>query len=672
VKYLVLLLAVFISSSALAAATFTHFTGTSAPSGFTAVTAGNGVLCMNGTNVAGSGGTCTSSISGASFYNMVSAANSDVAFAYTPTLSRSTSKIFWTSMRASSNGFVALIDKATPIADTTANILGASGYVLGRAVLTSTNTLVARYDNTSSRTRTEWSGSAWATPTQNASANIADNFVLIGLEIDGPNDRYRWILVGSSGTTSGLPNYAMYNHTITDWVSFTFHEGGTSTTYCNPTCSNLRILIGDPLNDALTNTAIIESYAEDEGTQQIAFVNVRDNGGTWSIRRAQGYPSSNGFVENFVMEDRSTNVVAVGAGGTWDDANVKDPVVTRGTNGTYYMCYSGSDGAKFSVGFATASSATGTFTKSGSNPIVTLSAGTTEDQAANCQFVEDLSEPDSAKRWKLVYIGLDTSSPIKRYVYVRTCANPPDTCGGWSSKIQLLGPGTGGNIDDLGYARVFIDRLLGRPFVIASAKQNTGSVLRASYGYGVDFQSAATPSLVTMIDAQVNTCNTTTTAGPTATRVLTVASTTGCTADQFIITDDDATAANYHRHRILSVDSSTQLTLYEMDNGTASGALVKGSAAFGQNDVGPPIYISPGKFIMYSTCFDPMLGTANDAYSENICTYQATTPLGPWTQVNRASPAIVGNAFGAQHSLENLSLVQGPLKAPGTMFIGVK
>src|SRR3990172_850870 len=73
-----------------------HFTGTSMPAGWTALTSGNGVIGMNGTLVAGSGGTPTAGIAGEDWINGVSAAASDVSAIYHNTqVSKTTNRVYW-------------------------------------------------------------------------------------------------------------------------------------------------------------------------------------------------------------------------------------------------------------------------------------------------------------------------------------------------------------------------------------------------------------------------------------------------------------------------------------------------------------------------------------------------------------------------------------------------
>lgn len=688
------LLLLFVAAQALGAASFDHFTGTSAPAGWTLGASGTGIDCMNGTNVQGSGASCTASVSGETFFELFSTSGSDTAFAYSAAISRTTSAIYWFSVRSSTTSpmKILLVDKATPAADTTPNTTGATGYVLALVQIgteTGAQTHLNRYNNARNQTDGNWNDStkSWTnTATDDAMTANQDNYSVIGFEIDGATPRWRLIGCGNSGTGSTTPSYNVYCPLLTDWTNFSYHEGGGG--FCNPTCGNLKFVVGDIVNNGDTMRGFIEYAAWDEGTLQNAWANIRDNGGTWTIRRFWGYPSASGFVERFVSEDRSTNSVNVGGASTWDQQHVKDGVITLGTNGTFYMCYGGartSDG-KFQVGYATASSPAGAWTKGANNPLVVLSAGTTEDQVANCVFAEDLTEPDPSKRWKLFYVGVDTSSPIKRYIYVRWCSAPPDnaacdTAGEWSAKTQLLGPGTGGNIDDLGYTRVLPYVFFGRPFLdVSSNKSATPNLAQGSYASGVNFGTAFTPSLVVAVPAQTNSCNFATNGALTTTRTVTGANagslgdgddTFGCLPDQFVIIDDDGTVANYHRNRILRIVSDSTLALYHREDGMASGAYVRGAHAFARTDAGRIYEYAPGQWVRYGTCFDPMAGTPSfDAYSENICVWTSFSPIGPWTISQLASPAAIATAFGAQHSLENLSLVNGPLRPTAQFFSG--
>ena len=126
-------------------------------------------------------------------------------------------------------------------------VFGSAGYALSRVTLTQAPTIdgappgrrvspviVARFNNTASRTRTEWNGSAWGTPPQVSSWNDVENFQMVGLQVDGANQRYRWHAIGNVHEHSGD-----VQHAITDWTAFSFHEG-TAASYCNPTCASLR------------------------------------------------------------------------------------------------------------------------------------------------------------------------------------------------------------------------------------------------------------------------------------------------------------------------------------------------------------------------------------------------------------------------------------------------
>lgn len=79
----------------------------------------------------------------------------------------------------------------------------------------------------------------------------------------------------------------------------------------------------------------------------------------------------------------NTTLLEPGSGAEWDAGDVSSPVVIKhGT--TYYLFFEGRNGGgqQGDIGYATASSITGTFTKYASNPVLTKGASGTWDQTA--------------------------------------------------------------------------------------------------------------------------------------------------------------------------------------------------------------------------------------------------------------------------------------------------
>ena len=651
---------------------FNHMSGTSMPSGFTGVAASNGVSCMNGTIVSGSGGTCTGAVSGETWLNQVTAANADVALVYrTVEVPLTTSRIYWFYLRSSTTGATTIyLNEGVPVAGTNTAVFGTTGKALMRLSIgqnSGVNVGIDRYDTL--RARTQWNSSTntWAAPTVNASTTLAASYQLVGLEIDGPGRRWRAHVIGQTGTAN-TPSASLFQPALSDWTLFSFHEGGVI--FCNPTCGSVYLAIGDPLNDATTITSFIEVYAEDDGTAVDSWLNGRDAGGSWDIYHAYAYPDANGVPGRFLPEDRTTLAVANGGGGAWDEVHVKDPYVLK-DGATYYMMYGGANAAgKFQVGCATASAVGGAWTKCPNNPLVALSAGTDHDQTLNPVLVKDEAEPDSAKRWKLIYVGADTSSPIRFRAFVRTCSAAPsaaacDTAAEWSAATLIADVGGVGAIDEIGWGRVLPVASGGTNYLFGGVRALSGGAAlnrQETYGTTSDRWLSAISKSGTITNPSLSSdCSTTTTAAITTpgSRSFTVASTTGCVADQMVVVDDDATSGNYHVNRIQNVVNATTLTMYHVEDALASGGRVRAPNAFNQIDVGL-VGSYAGGLYKIATCFDPMLGGGSsfDAYAEQACVWTGAAITGPWTLYGLASAPL--NSFGRAASWENMSLVNTP------------
>lgn len=676
------LTAVMLLASGANAATFDHFTGTAAPSSWTVSGAtladGNGVNCMNGTIVGGAGGTCTGAVTGESFFNQVTAAAADAALAYrTIPVSPTVSAIYWFAYNnvTTGNSYIYL-NEGVPAEGVVANVFGAAGKALLRveAQTAGANIGISRWDTI--RTRTQWNSATnvWGAAGVNATTTLPNTYQVIGLEIDGPNRRWRVHVVGQTGT-SNTPSASLFLAALTDWTDFSFHEGGAI--FCNPVCGTLYLAIGEPLTDSATGTTQFEWYAEDDGALIDGWHNGRNNGGTWNIYHYWAYPDANGIPTRFVPEDRTTTAVAVGGAGAWDELQAKDPYVIK-DGATYYMVYGGArvSDSRFQVGCASATSASGPWTKCPGNPIVALSLATNEDQVANPVLVKDEAEPDSAKRWKLMYVGIDTSSPLKFRGFVRTCSAPPtapacDTAGEWSASTMIWDAGGVGAIDETGCGRLIPHRFNATDYLFCGVRAQVAGVnqnRQETYGTSsTKWLSAIAKSGTITNPSATSSCNTTTTAVITTpgSRSFTVASTTGCTPDMFVVVDDDATSANYHHNRILNVVNSTTLTMYHNEDSLASGARVRGPQAFWQVDVGDVGVSAFGVYYKIATCFDPMIGGGStfDAYSEKSCMWTAPSVVGPWTLYNFGSPAAPLNAYSRGASNENMGLVNLPFTA---------
>jgi predicted GH43/DUF377 family glycosyl hydrolase len=95
-----------------------------------------------------------------------------------------------------------------------------------------------------------------------------------------------------------------------------------------------------------------------------------------------------------------------GTGGDWDDERVQDPCVIF-ENGTYKMWFSGYDGTKWQIGYATstATGGAGTWTKSVSNPVLKVGSTNAWDES-NVKMPWVIKIGTSYHMW---YVGSSTS-----------------------------------------------------------------------------------------------------------------------------------------------------------------------------------------------------------------------------------------------------------------------
>jgi hypothetical protein len=176
-------------------------------------------------------------------------------------------------------------------------------------------------------------------------------------------------------------------------------------------------------------------------SRRVAFYNgATAPGAAHSIGRALTIPGSTTRFRNV-----GPALVAVGAGGTWDQTSVSQPWVLY-DGGTYKLWYGGSNGSNWKIGHATSSDGV-SWAKSGSNPVLSVGAGGQFDETGLLfPVVYKDAEASASKRYKMLYGGLNASGKIKvGYAYsadgvswTKGAANP------------VLSPGAGGSWDDEG------------------------------------------------------------------------------------------------------------------------------------------------------------------------------------------------------------------------------
>jgi len=101
----------------------------------------------------------------------------------------------------------------------------------------------------------------------------------------------------------------------------------------------------------------------------------------------------------------SNPVLNLGAGGTWDNTNLQYLTVIKDES-TYKMWYSGHDGTKWRIGYATSSDGI-SWTKHASNPVLNIGAGGTWDDL-HAYLSSVLKDSDGT--YKMWYSGHDSSN----------------------------------------------------------------------------------------------------------------------------------------------------------------------------------------------------------------------------------------------------------------------
>ena len=141
----------------------------------------------------------------------------------------------------------------------------------------------------------------------------------------------------------------------------------------------------------------------------------------------------------------------VGSGATithgtgWESTYVKDPYLVW--DGSQYVCYyTGFDGTNMRIGRATASAIDGTWTKYGSNPVLTLgSSGQFDEYRINFPVV--VYSATESPPWKMWYAGW-TPPPADIDI---TIGFADSTDGiSWTKRGQVLDLGPSGHFDDAG------------------------------------------------------------------------------------------------------------------------------------------------------------------------------------------------------------------------------
>jgi hypothetical protein len=139
-------------------------------------------------------------------------------------------------------------------------------------------------------------------------------------------------------------------------------------------------------------------------------------------------------------------VIAAGSG--WESSYVKDPTLVW--DGTQLVCYyAGFDGTTLKIGRATASTIAGTWTKYGSNPVISNGAGGSPDEDG-AEFPYVLHEPAASPPWKMWYTGYPNGATPGSPNGLTVCYADSTDGLSWTKRGTVISLGTAGQFDDVG------------------------------------------------------------------------------------------------------------------------------------------------------------------------------------------------------------------------------
>ncbi len=161
-----------------------------------------------------------------------------------------------------------------------------------------------------------------------------------------------------------------------------------------------------------------------------------------------GYDGSNYRIGYATSTDgsnwtRQGQVLDIGAGGQWDDTHLYDPFVIKVSETSYMMYYTGNDGSVRKIGLATSTDGSN-WTRQGQ--VLGLGAGGQWDDAQVRAPSVVIDAPNLYKMW---YSGYDGSNYRIGYATSTDGSN-------WTRQGQVLDLGTSGQWDDAGVLYAYI------------------------------------------------------------------------------------------------------------------------------------------------------------------------------------------------------------------------
>lgn len=385
--------------------------------------------------------------------------------------------------------------------------------------------------------------------------------------------------------------------------------------------------------------------------------NGTDTSGTYQI----GAFSS---VDGSTLTKYASNPVLSPTSG-WESSSVKDPwLIWDGSQ--YVMYYSGYNGTTFNIGRATAPAYTGSYTRYGSNPVLSPgSSGAFDDQHVAYPVV--LYEPtDTGREWKMWYSGIKASDGKVRVGYAYSSDGLSWTKVGMV--VDVGGVGTW-NHDTVGPATV---RKIGSTYYLFIngwlGTQKQAGLVTFTDPEGTYTPDAGNPLIVTRVtqvggSAISPPLSANASAGTAVIHVTSVGSLQ--VGEPVVIVDSNSLLES---HIIASIDSGTQLTLRTNIADamtTANGAVIRSAMAHG---IGPRTMRKiGGVWVAFAAYFQPAddLSFSGGALREGPIRLTSSGGLaGAWDYDYTASQLFGlypdNSTSWDSRSIENMSVIPAP------------
>lgn len=557
----------------------------------------------------------TGAVSVTDSYLKCDAPANSAAFVYRPTKIDKTKSQLWLAciaQQASGNPqgpmhFAFLNGASAPAADTDTNIVAKT--------LVRVNSGDGEFDGmeydywSSGGTRTYWNGATnvWATGFAYAIPEPVrhDDYYITGLEMDAPNLRWRLFGMAQSFSTPGTYEFdqGWRLFAFTDWITW-------ANTRSN---ADVWLVLGNPYNNNVANMETrVEwvRYAEALPGNSVMDAWVASKGpATTPEHQIRHLYSYDGLC--FVPQDRTTWALAFG--GSYDSNDLQNPRVVWDGETTDYLFYTATGSSVKSIAVASATHKTpqdNTWTKYGSNPILSLGGGGADDEAFMLlgDVVCDKLDPNSGRRWKMIYAGGKVSDSKTRILY----ATAPAATGPWTKRGTIINVGGGGAKDEVEctFPVLIWHRERWEVWYEARDTGNLEYLLRAT---GTDLASLtkdSTDYTATVVSAnQALTANLDTAPG----RSVTVASTSGYVKDAAVAVSQSSSGDVYGYSKIRKIVSGTVLELYHGLTGFTTTYPAKIKQFTASRNRSPRVVVKVGsEWWFYVTFWEPFFYTADD------------------------------------------------------------